>query len=441
MIAAWIVFSVVTGCAFTAAAIAADRLASIGQRPRRFIWFTAMVVTTCWPAIALIRTALFPVRDLSGAGRIPVSVAHRLSAIIASAPTWDVSPYLSALIVLAWGALTGFLVARLVFAVRHIRRCQRTWRPVEVDGMTVHIATDAGPSVIGLRSMRVVLPEWVLGMSPAHRELILRHEAEHRTARDPYLLLIATLLTALFPWNLALWFQARRMRVAIEIDCDTRVLHAHPRWREYARLLVTIAQRQARETKALAPALSEPTSNLERRITAMRTKPTFSPFRTVYLTFAAIAAVAFACAVDNPQSPDRSNPIQPSASQDLPQGPELTPFTIQIRSAQPVKLTQSTYFEFQVEKPAMPRQTLRLRYPASMRGSGVAGEVLAQYVVNETGRVEMTSFQALKSSGPDFTKAVMAALPTFRFDAAVAGGKSVKQVVQQAFHFTAPPGA
>jgi len=68
MIPAWMVFSLVTGCAFTMAAIAADRLASIGGRPRRYVWFAAMVVTTCWPAITLIRTAVFPGRDPSGAG-------------------------------------------------------------------------------------------------------------------------------------------------------------------------------------------------------------------------------------------------------------------------------------------------------------------------------------------------------------------------------------
>ena len=430
MIPAWMVFSLVTGCAFTTAAIAADRLASIAGRPRRYVWFAAMVVTTCWPAITLIRTAVFPGRDPSAAGVSPLSGAHRLSAILVSAPVWDVSPYWGALILLAWGVISAGLVARLAYSVRYIRRLQTTWRPVEIDGVSVHIASDAGPAVIGLRPMHVVLPEWVLGMNQAHRDLILRHEAEHRKARDPYLLLIATLLTALFPWNLALWFQAVRLRTTIEIDCDTRVLHTHPRWREYALLLLTIAQRQADETQPLAPALTEPTSNLERRITAMRTTPTFSRLRALCLGFAATAAFALACAVDKPQSPDRTNRLQANAVEKHAVNP-----------AQSVNLTGNTFFEFQVEKPATLRETPHLQYPTAMKVSGVGGEVLAQYVVDKTGRVDMSSFKVLKSSGPEFTAAVRAALPTFRFDAAVIRGTKVAQLVQQAFEFTAPSGA
>jgi beta-lactamase regulating signal transducer with metallopeptidase domain len=317
MIASWMVFSVVTGCAFTIAAVAADRLASIGRQARRFIWLTAMVVTTCWPGIMLARTALFPARDSSAAALLPVSGAHRLSTIIVSAPMWDVSPYWSVLIVLAWGVLTTWLAARFVFAIRHIRRSQATWRSLNIDGLSVRIANDAGPAVIGLWAMDVVLPEWVLAMSQPELDLILRHETEHRKARDPSLLLIATLLTALFPWNPALWFQARRLRIAIEIDCDTRVLQSHPRWRDYALLLLTIAQRQTGKTRQFAPALSEPTSNLERRITAMRTKPTFSPFRSVFLGVATVAAFALACAVEKPESPDHTSreKLQRSATQ------------------------------------------------------------------------------------------------------------------------------
>jgi TonB family protein len=430
MIPAWMVFSLVTGCAFTMAAIAADRLASIGARPRRYVWFAAMVVTTCWPAITVIRTAVLPGRDPSGAGVSPVWGAHRLSAILVAAPVWDVSPYWGALILLAWGVISAGLVARLVFAVRYIRRRQTTWRPVEIDGVSVHIASDAGPAVIGLRPMRVVLPEWVLGMNQAQRELILRHEAEHRKARDPYLLLIATLLTALFPWNLALWIQAGRLRTTIEIDCDTRVLHTHPRWREYALLLLTIAQRQADETPPLVPALTEPTSNLERRITAMRTTPTFSRFRALCLGFAATAAFALACAVDKPESPDRTSQLQANAVQKHPVG-----------SAPSVASANMTFFEFQVEKPAALRETPHLQYPTAMKRSGIGGEVLAQYVVDKTGRVDMSSFKVLKSSGPEFTAAVKAALPTWQFDAAVIRGRKVAQLVQQAFEFKARPGS
>lgn len=429
MIASWMVFSVVTGCAFTMAALAADRLASIGRQARRFVWFTAMVVTTCWPAITLGRSALFPVRGASGAALLPDSGAHRLSTIIVSAPMWDVSPYWSALIVLAWGVLTAWLVARLVFAIRYIRRSQTGWRSLDIDGLSVRIASDTGPAVIGFWAMDVVLPEWVLAMSQPELDLILRHETEHQKARDPSLLLIATLLTALFPWNPALWFQARRLRIAIEIDCDNRVLQSHPRWRDYALLLLTIAQRQTGKGRQFAPALSEPISNLERRITAMRTKSTFSPFRAVCLSLAAVAAFALACAVEKPESPDHTSQVQANV--------------VQKATARPTRFVEPnesmTFFEFQVEKPAAPRETPKVRYPSAMKGSGIGGEVIAQYVVDRNGRAVMETFKALSSPGPEFTAAVKAALPTWQFDAAVIRGTKVAQLVEQAFQFTAPP--
>lgn len=76
-----------------------------------------------------------------------------------------------------------------------------------------------------------------------------------------------------------------------------------------------------------------------------------------------------------------------------------------------------------------------------MKGSGIGGEVLAQYVVDKTGRVDMRTFKALESPGPEFTAAVKAALPTWRFDAAVVGGTKVAQLVQQVFEFTAARGS
>ena len=430
MIAAWMVFSVMAGCALTIAAIAADRLASLGRQPRRFIWLAAMVVTTCWPAIALIRAALFPLPDPSSIGLLPDSGAHGVSGFVVSPPVWKISPHWGAVIVLGWGVLSAGLIVRLGLAGRYIRKQRPKWRPIEIDGMSVHIATDTGPAVIGLHPMHVVLPEWVLGLDPASRALVLRHEAEHRAARDPYLLLAATLLTALFPWNLPLWFQARRLRIAIEIDCDTRVLHAHPQWREYAQLLLTIAQRQAGTTLPLAPALSEAPSNLERRIFAMHMTPTLSPFRAARLSLVATAAFALACAVDKPQSPDRSGLSQSTATRGTRAG-----------HAQSLDPATTTFFEYQVDKPVVARETPDLRYPAAMRDSGISGELWAQYVVDADGRVDMRTFKTLKSPGPEFAAAVRTALKTWQFDPATVRGQKVKQLVQQSFIFRLPPDA
>ena len=75
------------------------------------------------------------------------------------------------------------------------------------------------------------------------------------------------------------------------------------------------------------------------------------------------------------------------------------------------------------------------RYPDILRSAGVEGEVLAQFVVDTTGRAEAGSFKVLKSSHDLFVTAVKNALPGMRFIPAEVGGRKVRQLVQQPFTF------
>ena len=61
--------------------------------------------------------------------------------------------------------------------------------------------------------------------------------------------------------------------------------------------------------------------------------------------------------------------------------------------------------------------------------------MLAQFVVDTSGRVESGSFKVLKSSHELFTQAVRQALPNMKFLPAEVGGRKVKQLVQQPFQF------
>jgi protein TonB len=94
------------------------------------------------------------------------------------------------------------------------------------------------------------------------------------------------------------------------------------------------------------------------------------------------------------------------------------------------------YFEFMVEKPVTEASnTSRPRYPDILKSAGVEGEVLAQFVVDTTGRIEPGSFKVLKTSHPLFETAVRSALPGMRFIPAEVGNKRVRQLVQQPFVF------
>lgn len=94
------------------------------------------------------------------------------------------------------------------------------------------------------------------------------------------------------------------------------------------------------------------------------------------------------------------------------------------------------YFEFQVEKPALsvPGNPTP-RYPDVLRESNVEGEVLAQFVVDTSGRADMKTFKILKSSHDLFTASVRQVLPSMKFYPAEVGGRKVKQLVQQPFGF------
>ena len=95
------------------------------------------------------------------------------------------------------------------------------------------------------------------------------------------------------------------------------------------------------------------------------------------------------------------------------------------------------YFEFQVEKPVVPAPgSVSPRYPDMLRQAGVEGEVLAQFVVDTTGKAEAGSLKILKSSHDMFVQSVKNALPQMKFIPAEVGGRKVKQLVQQPFSFS-----
>jgi len=100
-------------------------------------------------------------------------------------------------------------------------------------------------------------------------------------------------------------------------------------------------------------------------------------------------------------------------------------------------VADQTYFEFQVEKQVSQIPgSVNLRYPDMLRSANVEGEVLAQFTVDTTGRVQRGSVTILKSSHDLFTAAVKQALTSARYYPAEIGGRKVKQLVQQPFNFT-----
>jgi periplasmic protein TonB len=98
---------------------------------------------------------------------------------------------------------------------------------------------------------------------------------------------------------------------------------------------------------------------------------------------------------------------------------------------------EQTYFDFQVEKQvqAVPG-TVSPRYPDMLRNAGVEGDVLVQFVVDTSGRADMSTFRVLRATHDLFANAVRQDMPRFRFYPAEVGGRKVRQHVQMPIVFS-----
>jgi len=181
-----------------------------------------------------------------------------------------------------------------------LRRRRRQWRRSEIDGVSVLVSEDIGPAVVGVFRPCIVIPEWALTLDPPARALMLRHDAEHVAARDSLALAAATFCTVAVPWNAAVWAIVRRLRLAIELDCDRRVLLETTGARAYAELLLTVGSRRP-ASRVLGASLAERYGLLEQRIKAMTPTPSRHPrLLAASLVVAAMAVTTAAVRAPRP---------------------------------------------------------------------------------------------------------------------------------------------
>lgn len=268
--------------------------------PRRAVWTGAVVLSVGVPALALLSNGAWPAGLLPQAAAVDLSVLESFSGDVVTASAPVVSETSSKVdpaaairagwLLLSMLVLTGYAAVWLRFmgAVGEWRRARLCQQPVRVS-----LAT--GPAVFGVRRPTIVVPTWVLSAAPSVQRMIMLHEAEHARARDHVLLALTPLAVIAMPWNLPLWWQLHRMRLAIEVDCDTRVLRRGVAVHDYGTLLIDIASRSRYMPASLA-ALAEPRSLLERRILAMSTRTPHSRTRAALLL--AAAALLFTTAFE-----------------------------------------------------------------------------------------------------------------------------------------------
>jgi beta-lactamase regulating signal transducer with metallopeptidase domain len=287
MTAAWMAYAAVVVCLVAGATVAMSSLRERQGAGSRWVWLSGLLFASILVLSAPFRVAPVsrPMVELpvtvDSVRTAPVHVAtwtDRVRTVPAMLSTW-VTVQLSG--VARWpGAVQGALAALwlvssvgvaavfgLVVIGMHRRRGR--WPHAVLDDVPIRVTDGVGPMVVGVARAEIALPPWIVALPVAARRLVLAHEVEHQRAHDPLLLAIGGLAVLITPWHPLSWWMLRRLGVAIEVDCDARVLRRGVAARDYGLLLLDIASR-SRPRSLLTP---WPTlgvsSHLERRLLAM----------------------------------------------------------------------------------------------------------------------------------------------------------------------------
>lgn len=337
MILALMVYCLAITMLFAIAASAAEHLLRLSRRPARIVWVVAMLTATGFSAARFQSGLSKPVvvsqtisrrmssataKQLSSASFASFASLRATNTLVADSPgllarlntarvqivSGSTVTRLDGPLVVGWIALTAIGLIIIGLSALRLSRPRQRWSTTIVDGVPVLVSHDLGPAVIGILRYRIVLPSWALELTPVERDLILAHEREHASAGDPSLLFMATVLLALTPWNAPLWWMARRLRFAIELDCDARVLKGRPDPSAYGSLLLDVSERTMGGAMPIA-ALAEPVSLIERRIEAMTSRlPRFAMIRGFGAGIIAATLVVVACAAPHPTSAPAPSP-------------------------------------------------------------------------------------------------------------------------------------
>ena len=268
MIAAWILYTLLVGALVGGSALLLERLLRAHGLASRWIWAGAMLLSSVWPLGHLVWKNVPRAAPELVLPNLP-PMAMVMEPLSLEVTPQSVLRLLDGPILLAWIVVSGALLLFFASLLIRTHRLRKRWQKGEAGGESVLYSDEWGPAVVGFVRPQIVLPGWCRGLDERALRLILDHEKEHVRAGDLRLVLSAGVLPVLFPWHLPIWWQMTRLRLAVEGDCDLRVLRARRGWtRPYVELLLDVGKRKQRR-QAFAVLLSEPEQTLKRRIRIM----------------------------------------------------------------------------------------------------------------------------------------------------------------------------
>ena len=413
----WLLYSIAWSAALSCAALLFERALRLYRLPTRWIWSAALALSAGLP----FALRLLPARTTASAASISfgpmVMGAGPVDSERFSVTAWgrELVSVLDSILPLFWLCASTLLLIHVFLSLLELHRRKRGWRRASVVGEPVLISSDVGPAVMGIFQPVIVLPEWVLGWSEPMQSLIVRHEWEHLRAGDPWLRSGALAAVVLMPWNLPLWWQTHRLRLAVEVDCDARVLREGADVREYGSLLLKVGHRTSVRGFAMA-GLSERTSFLERRLNLMSV--TIPRRRAAQAAgFVALAAIATVAACELPEPPRRTATEVPSIRTaplpEIAREPTFTPYEVAPQMLNREELVEAVQRE----------------YPPELKEEGIGGTVRVWVFIDETGQVGQT--RLVESSGyPALDRAAEEAMQVVRFTPALNRQQAVGVWVQ-----------
>lgn len=287
---------------------------------RRWLWLALIALSIALPILTAFQRSSAELSVLGHHVAWVPGATHASDAWFAGAGSaWlhcD-APNAALFMNLSWGAAALFLLWGLAGGWRAARLAGKGEGERPVDGARVIVTDAVGPATIGVVHPRVVVPRWVLALPEDRRRYVIRHEEEHRRAHDARLLAFAALLVCLMPWNLALWWQLRRLRLAVELDCDARVVAALGSARAYGELLLRVAEASSRGPR-LQPALAGRAGMLEQRLMALLGRSPLPPVARLVSASAAIALLVALLSVPHPAPPRSPRTVGPMAAAHSP---------------------------------------------------------------------------------------------------------------------------
>ena len=320
-------YGLVLACFLCATGWLLESAARSVRWPQRGIWAAMVLLSTAavgWSFLAVGRaTPVTPSTSITSTA--PVIAAERSMPRLPAppAPPLSLDPILGG----TWLGLSLLVALGLARSVRRLAAERRSWDRLELEQGVVRVSIDTGPAAVGVFRPEIVVPRWFMDLPAAEQAVLIRHEAEHVRARDAWLLLGGLVALVLVPWNLAVWWQVGRLRGAIEIDCDRRVLRHDADLRRYARLLLDTSRRHGPMRLGVA-AFAHPSSLLERRIRIMTDLRTPRRFRAILAVALGTIVLATACRMDRPTEPNLADAI---VTEQAESGPE-SPFIVSARA-------------------------------------------------------------------------------------------------------------